>query len=89
MVTFYKHNYPIETGVQRKFWASKHKSNRLKVIIAYSLSESNANDNMRRQGFNLHLRTRALRTFKGYVNNPSMSGIPFSVISIPWYNELN
>lgn len=82
-------NFPITTNKAREFWESKHKLNRAKAIIAFSLDEDNANDNLRRHGEINHFRKRLLRNYKQYVNNPKMDNIPFSPVNNkPWYEEL-
>lgn len=84
----FKLNYPVETPEAYRFWSSNHKANKIKAIIAFSLDLDNANDNLRRHGFMLHYRERALRNFCMYVNSPAMSGIPFSELDSPWYEEM-
>lgn len=72
-------NYPIETPIQIKFWASRHKCNEAKAVIAFSYDEENAHRNMRRLlGWTYFFRKRALDSFSQYLNTPSMAGIPFS-----------
>ncbi len=78
-------NYPIETPEAEKFWGSIHKCNKMKSIIAFSLNLDNANDNLRRYGYTLSWRKKAIRHFGVYVNTPSMVGIPFSELSTPWW----
>ena len=78
-------NYPIETEEARLFWASRHKCNKMKSIIAFSLDLDNANDNLRRFGYTLQWRKKAIRAFGQYANLPHMAGIPFSEISTPWW----
>lgn len=78
-------NYPIETELAKKFWASKHKCNKVKSIIAFSLNLDNANDNLRRYGYTLSWRKKAIRHFGKYVSQPAMDGIPFSELSTPWW----
>lgn len=84
----FKLNYPVETPAAYKFWSSNHKANKMKAIIAFSLDLENANDNLRRHGFMLHFRERALRNFCMYVNNPSMAGVPYSELEDPWYEVM-
>jgi len=84
----YKLNYPVETEAALKFWSSNHKANKCKAIIAFSLNMKNANDNLRRYGYALHFRERALKAFASYVNNPSMAGVPYSEMSDPWWTEM-
>lgn len=79
-------NFPIETPEAQKFWASPHISNQAKSIIAFSLNEKNAQDNLRRYGYKLKWRQLAWKEWGKYVNNPSMSGVPFS--TQPWWKEM-
>ncbi|WWV91986.1 hypothetical protein [Escherichia phage PJNS034] len=81
-------NFPIETPEAQKFWASPHILNQVKAIIAFSLDESNAADNLQRYGYKLKWRKRALKAYKQYVNNPSMSGVPFSEMGVNWWDEI-
>lgn len=78
-------NYPIKTPEAEAMWGSRHKCNRMKSIIAFSLTLENANDNLRRYGYTLQWRKKAIRAFGKYVNQPTMKGIPFSPISTPWW----
>lgn len=80
-----KLNYPIETEEAKAMWASSHKCNRMKAIIAFSLTLENANDNLRRAGYTLQWRKKAIRAFAKYVNNPFMKGIPFTETTTPWW----
>lgn len=80
-----KLNYPITTPEAKAMWASRHKCNRMKAIIAFSLNLANANDNLRRAGYTLQWRKKAIKAFKTYVNKPTMAGVPFSQISTPWW----
>lgn len=84
----YKLNYPIETAEAKAFWTSNQKLNRIKAIIAFSLTLDNANDNLRRYGYAKQFRNRALRNFGQYVNNPSMAGIPLSKLEDKWWIEM-
>lgn len=81
----HKMAYPIETPEAYKFWASRHKCNRVKAIISFSENLRDANDNLRRHGFQRHLRRRALLAYGAYVAMPEMTAIPFSPMSIPWW----
>lgn len=85
MPLMFKLNYPIETPEAKAFWASRHKCNKMKSIIAFSLDLSNANDNLRRAGYRRHWRLRALNNFGMYVNKPTMATVPFSEIETPWW----
>lgn len=78
-------NYPIETEAAKKFWASKHKCNKMVSIIAFSLNLDNANDNLRRFGYTLQWRKKAIRAFGAHVNQPTMAGIEFHELSKPWW----
>ena len=78
-------NYPIETDIQKKFWGSKHKCNRMKSIIAFSLNLDNANDNLRRYGYTNAWRKKALAAFGKYVNTPTMTGVNFSELQNLWW----
>ncbi|ELI5583685.1 hypothetical protein MLN87_07370 [Escherichia coli] len=79
-------NYDIETPEAIRFWGSNHVLNRVKSIIAFSLNEDNANDNLRRYGFTFGFRQRCLDHYKKYVNQPTMKNIPFSYPSENLYN---
>lgn len=81
-------NFPIETDEAKKFWASQHRCNRAKSIIAFSLNLENANDNLRRWNFRRHFRRRALAAFGQYVAQPAMTGIPFSEMEDLWWDEM-
>lgn len=81
-------NFPVETPAAYKFWASNHKANKVKAIIAFSLDADNANDNLRRYGYYKLFRDRALKAFVQYVNNPSMAGVPYSELKDPWWREM-
>ncbi|WXX18523.1 hypothetical protein TacPo2_68 [Pantoea bacteriophage TacPo2] len=80
-------NFPIETPEAQKFWASPHISNQAKSVIAFSLNEKNALDNLRRYGYKLLWRQRAWKAWGQYVNNPSMAGVPFS--TDVWWKEFD
>lgn len=86
MSDHFKLNYPIETDKAFQFWASKHKLNRIKAIIAFSLDLENANDNLRRHGYYNLYRKRYLKKYQAYVNNPKMDNIPFSTLDDEWWN---
>ncbi len=79
-------NYPIETPTQIKFWASSHKCNQAKAVIAFSYDEENAHRNMRRLlGWTYFFRKRAWNAFGHFVNSPDMAGIPFSEGYTPYW----
>lgn len=84
----FKLNFPVTTDEARKFWASQHKLNRVKAIIAFSLSESNANDNLRREGFPRGFRELAVVKYKNYIGQHDMKNVPFSALSDLWYKEI-
>lgn len=77
-------NYDIETEEASKFWASRHRSNRMKAVIAFSLDKDNAMDNLRREGFTYGVRRAALLAYGQYINHPSMLHIPFTEMSSDW-----
>lgn len=81
-------NFPIETEAAKKFWASKHKCNKAKAIVAFSTSLENANGNLDRYGYTRGWRERILANYASYVNNPSMAGIPFTELSTPWWEDM-
>ncbi|ELQ8980640.1 hypothetical protein R3B00_001302 [Klebsiella pneumoniae] len=81
----YKLNYPIETDEAKKFWESRHRLNRIKAIIAFSLDLDNANDNLRREGYHNTYRRKYLDLYQCYVNRPDMQSIPFSGLDELWY----
>lgn len=91
MAPLHKYPFQIETPEAELFWASRHKCNRAKAIIAFSDTEKQALSLMRRvEGWNYHLRAKALRKYRIYVHNPSMILIPFSVPStITWQEEMS
>lgn len=83
-------NYAITTQEAQSFWASRHKLNRAKAIIAFSKSKANANDNFRRMGYGYFWRKRLINAFAEYVNQPEMKNIPYSPDkdSPEWWIEL-
>lgn len=78
-------NYPITTPEAERFWGSKHRSNKVKSIIAFSLDKNDANNNLRRYGYTYLYRQKALKHYGVYVNDPEMATIPFSKLSDPWW----
>lgn len=84
----HKLNYPITTPEAIKLWGSEHVCNRMKAIIAFSLDLDNANDNLRRFGYTLQWRKRALAAFGQYVSTPDAVGIPYSEMSDFYWNEM-
>lgn len=85
MTQFFKLNFPVETDEARAFWASRHKCNQMKAIIAFSYDLENANTNLKRAGYRLTWRDRALQAFHTFVNQPDMKNIPFTPDSVPWW----
>lgn len=85
MATF-KLNFPIETEEAENFWASRHRLNRIKAIIAFSLNVDNANDNLRRFGYHYDYRQKYLKLYAQYVNSPAMTNVPFSTTEEAWYS---
>lgn len=81
----HKMPFPIQTEAALKFWASRHKCNRMKAIIAFSTDLVDANNNLRRFGYKRFWRLRALNNFGMYVNQPSMANIPLSAMEVPWW----
>lgn len=81
----HKMAFPIVTPEAYRFWGSRHKCNRAKAIISFSTTLSDANQNLRRFGFHFHARRRALQAYGAYVAMPNMSSIPFSPMSVPWW----
>lgn len=80
------HGYSIKTVDAYRFWTSNHKCNILKAIIAFSIDAKEANSNLRRMGYsNIH-RKKALAALSVYINNPSMSNIPFSTGKEKWWD---
>ncbi|HDU5574526.1 TPA: hypothetical protein RFV54_001059 [Klebsiella aerogenes] len=88
MYETYRLNFPIETEQAQLFWASYHKLNRVKAIIAFSLDEDNANDNLRRFGFTRGFREICLKKYKQHIGDHKMLNIPYSVIASEWYKEI-
>lgn len=89
--SMHKYTYPIETEEAKKFFASRHICNRVKAIIAFSKTPEDALRNLRNNlpkefnHNNHHFRRRAVHAFQHYVNQPDMTNVPFSPISIPWW----
>lgn len=80
-------NFPIKTKEAQAFWSSKHKCNKMKAIIAFSLNYDNANDNLRRYGYTRAFRKRALIAWGTKTNKPEMAPADFtlSTLSTPWW----
>lgn len=85
MSDLYKLNFPVETEEAKRFWASRHKSNRLKAMAAFSLNKPNYNDNMRRAGYSLWWRRKAILSYSQYIRDPGMKDVPFSTLSEPFW----
>lgn len=82
----HKFAYPIETPEAYKFWSSRHLCNRVKAIIAFSRTIEEANDNLRRSGYQRHFRKRAIHAWQHFVNMPDMERVPFTPLSMPWWD---
>lgn len=78
--------YPIETPEAYKFWGSRHLCNRVKAIIAFSKTLEDANNNLRRFGYQRHFRKRAINAWQFYVDMPDMEKVPFTPLSMPWWD---
>jgi len=85
MAKMFKLNYPIETPEAYAFWASRHKCNVMKSYIAYSTDLADANDNLKRAGYSLHWRKKAIASFGKWVAYPEMRRIPFSELETPYW----
>lgn len=85
MAQFFKNNFPVETEEAKRFWASQHKCNKMKAIIAFSTDLENANINLKRHGYSYHWRKKALQSFQQFVNQPDMKNVPFTPMSVPWW----
>lgn len=85
MPSMHKYKFPIVTEQAQRFWASKHKCNRMKAIIAFSEDLFDANHNLKRMGYKRMWRLRALNNFGTYVANPDMTNIPLSPMEVPWW----
>lgn len=83
---FYKNGFPVETPQARQFWASRHRNNRFKAIIAFSVDKEDALRNMRRRGYPRGVRNKAWEAFGQYVRDPDMLNIPFSNPSVPYWH---
>lgn len=81
-------NFPITTPEAENFWGSSHLCNKFKSIIAFSLDLANANDNLRRYGYNRAWRTKSLYHYGKHVNHPAMTGIPFTEMETPYWVEM-
>lgn len=82
-------NWPITTEAEKAIWGSRHKCNRMKAIIGFSLNLDNANDNLRRFGYTRSWRRKAILNFHRYCGNDS-GPYPFTLddlseISTPWW----
>ncbi|QDH46935.1 hypothetical protein LAh9_1 [Aeromonas phage LAh_9] len=81
-------NYPIKTEEAKRFWASKHKCNKAKAIMAFSKDLQNANWNLIQYGYTNSWRDKIFAHYSQYVNQPEMTSIPFTPINIPWWECL-
>ncbi|MGL5012779.1 MAG: hypothetical protein ACRC6V_00600 [Bacteroidales bacterium] len=86
--SMHKMAFPIETEEALKFWGSRHMCNRVKAIISFSLNEEDAMHNMRRFGIQYHVRKRAWKAWQHYVAQPNMDKLPFTPLSVPWWECL-
>lgn len=86
MEKYFKLNFPVETEEAQRFWASKHRLNRIKAIIAFSTDLDNANDNLRRAGYSYMYRKKYLKAYSCYVNSPSMKVVIYSDLHDLWYD---
>lgn len=86
--SMHKMAFPVETPEAYKFWASRHLCNRVKAIISFSLNEEDAMHNMRRFGFQYHIRKRAWNAWQFYVAQPEMTKIEFTPLGINWWDCL-
>lgn len=85
----YKLNFPIVTDEAYAFWESRHKLNRIKAIIAFSLNLENANDNLRRAGYYRQYRKRFLQVYASLVAKPDMKpadGFHLSDLTEYWWD---
>ena len=78
----------IVTPLAEKFFASNHKCNRMKAHAAFSTSVAVYNDRLRSAGYSLGWRNRAIKAYTKYINNPSMTGIPYSELDSKYYIEM-
>lgn len=82
---FYKNGFPVETPEAQRFWASRHKSNRMKAIIAFSVDKASALNNLRRYGYSRAWRNKAWVAYSKYVNDPAMLTTHYSTTSEPYW----
>lgn len=81
-------NYLITTPEAQKFWASKHKCNKAKAIMAFSKTLQNANWNLIQYGYTNSWRSKIFAHYGQYVNQPDMKNIPFTPLSVAWWQCL-
>lgn len=81
----HKMAFPIETPEAYRFWGSRHMCNRVKAIISFSQDYEDAMHNMRRFKFPYYIRRRAWHAWQNFVAQPDMTNIPFTPLSIPWW----
>lgn len=86
--SMHKMAFPIVTEEAYKFWASRHLCNKLKAIISFSLDKEDAMHNMRRFGYQHHLRKRAWNAWQNFVAKPDMTSIPFTPLGVNWWECL-
>ncbi|MGL5014613.1 MAG: hypothetical protein ACRC6V_10040 [Bacteroidales bacterium] len=82
--------FPVVTPEAKKFWASKHTCNRAKACIAFSKTREQAHRLMKRwlPSFCYHKRERAWNAWQNHKNMPTMEMVPFTPMSIPWWECL-
>lgn len=76
----------METPEAVAFWSSRHKLNRIKAIMAFSLDLDNANDNLRRAGYYRQYRKRYLQIYSTIIADPAMKNVPFSQLDEFWWD---
>lgn len=69
---------PMTSPEAYEFFASNHKCNHAKAVMAHSATMQQANDTFWRRGFTLQMRKRFLKTYKKYLGQQDMSTIPMS-----------
>jgi len=81
-------NSSVETDLQKKFWGSNHKCNKMKALIAFSKDELDFKELAKRRGYRRAWRNRAWLNFGQYVGQSDMVGIPFSDGTVPYWEEM-
>ncbi|MGL5013079.1 MAG: hypothetical protein ACRC6V_02155 [Bacteroidales bacterium] len=81
---------PVETVEAVRFWSSRHVCNRAKACISFSKNRDQAHRLMRRwlPFFNYHKRERAWNAWQNYKNMPDMEKVPFTPLSVDWWDCL-